>query len=233
MGFVKYLVFVFNLLCACVGVVLIGLGSYGLIDVKDKFKEVDDVVSATGADAVFDFVKPIAIGVLMIGIIIFIISFLGCCGAIKESKFMLIMYAFCMIILLCATCYILHVVKTRNVQEVIEKPMDKLFQTNYHEDGFEKAFHKLESTLHCCGTTGPSVYTLWAPASCCKNPFYRCLLADAYDGCAKVIAERIEKYRPVVEGTLIGLIVFKLLAISAALYLTFFDSCKQGKMRYF
>uniref|UniRef100_A0A8C6YNT5 CD63 molecule n=1 Tax=Nothoprocta perdicaria TaxID=30464 RepID=A0A8C6YNT5_NOTPE len=70
---VKFLVFVFNFIFWVCGVALIAIGLYAQVALNKAL-----VVTSASASS-----TPIAI--VVVGVIIFFISFFGCCGAWKES----------------------------------------------------------------------------------------------------------------------------------------------------
>jgi CD63 antigen len=85
-GIAKYLLFLFNFLIVVCGIVLIAIGAIILVN-ENK-----------GIESFTDFsVGGFAIAV---GVIIFLIAFFGCCGAIKENSCLLTSYAVILIVLL-------------------------------------------------------------------------------------------------------------------------------------
>ncbi|KAF1615468.1 UNVERIFIED_CONTAM: CD63 antigen, partial [Eudyptes pachyrhynchus] len=78
---VKFLVFVFNFIFWVCGVALIAIGIYAQVALDKAL-----VVSSASASS-----SPVAI--LVLGVIIFFISFFGCCGAWKESYCMVTTFA--------------------------------------------------------------------------------------------------------------------------------------------
>jgi len=75
----KYIMFAVNFVFWLAGGALMGVGIYALVEMKD-YKEI------------FSSAGSLPVGVLILGIVVFIIGFLGCCGAIKESTGMLKVY---------------------------------------------------------------------------------------------------------------------------------------------
>merc|ERR1711963_519838 len=79
-----------NCLFALIGCVLIGFGAYTQIESKDYLNFLGDNYVNT----------PIFI--IILGGVIFVISFFGCCGACNESKCMMYTYGFLLFIILIA-----------------------------------------------------------------------------------------------------------------------------------
>ncbi|CAI9546732.1 unnamed protein product [Staurois parvus] len=78
---IKYLIFIFNLIFWLCGIALIGLGIYVQIYLN-KTLTISNV-STSGA--------PIVL--IVVGVVIFFISFFGCCGAVKENYCMVTTFA--------------------------------------------------------------------------------------------------------------------------------------------
>ena len=89
-------------ICMCVchvpllqlsGAAILGVGIWLRVD-KNAYKIFDLAQEAQG-DSMFEVACYVLIG---IGAFVFIVGFLGCCGAIKESKCMLGLYIFFLVI---------------------------------------------------------------------------------------------------------------------------------------
>ncbi|KAA3674828.1 CD63 antigen, partial [Paragonimus westermani] len=131
----KCAVFFFNVICfVCFesvtiifqicALVLITVGVYVQVNFSSYGPELQKVWQAA----------PIAI--IVLGAVILLVSFLGCCGAIKENVCMLYMYGVFLIILLIA--------------ELVAAVMAVVYK-----DKFE-----------CCGASGPEDYSVDVPDSC-------------------------------------------------------------------
>ncbi|PSN47126.1 hypothetical protein C0J52_14495 [Blattella germanica] len=77
MSCVKYLLFVFNLIFLITGIAILAIG--GII--QDFYSDYSDLLHGKF------FVAPVLL--LVVGVIIFIVAFFGCCGAIKENHCMI------------------------------------------------------------------------------------------------------------------------------------------------
>lgn len=145
---IKYLVFLFNALCALLGIGVIVVNSIALKDVAVE-------------------TRPVLIFFIVIGSIIFLISFFGCCGAIKESTCLTWMYAIILLIILILTC-VLCFVYVHHIDE------DQMARTQLNEAWAKQkngtdAMSIYQSSFKCCGITGPVDYTkanITIPESC-------------------------------------------------------------------
>ena len=86
----KTIIMLFNLIFALVGLVLIGFGIYLQLGAKDYLNFLGDNYTNT----------PVFI--IILGAIIFVVAFFGCCGAIKENKCMMYTYGLLLFIILIA-----------------------------------------------------------------------------------------------------------------------------------
>ncbi|XP_015792580.1 23 kDa integral membrane protein-like [Tetranychus urticae] len=167
---IQCVLFTFNFVFVCFGVIIGVLGGYFLVKSTD-FKQIIDTPD-TGA-----------IVVVLTGIAVFIISFLGCFGAVKENSCLLKMYCFCVGILsiLIIGPLIIFMVYSVKLDEIMEKQLLTAF-TEYRvndpkKNSISAAIDTLHQTSKCCGYNGPA---WWAanlpefedntvPASCCSN----------------------------------------------------------------
>lgn len=87
----KYLIFLLNFIFWLFGGILIGIGLYSFVD---KFQ-------ATGLikiDTYYDILLNISIVLILAGGIVFIVSFCGCLGALRENVCLLKFYSLCLLI---------------------------------------------------------------------------------------------------------------------------------------
>jgi len=166
---VKYILFLFNLAFALCGLILLITG----IVIETHYKEYLDFLEG---EKFFD--APILL--IVVGCIIFIVAFFGCCGAIRESYKMTLFFAF-----LLAIIFILEIgtgiaaYKLRaQVNGIIKKNMEDGMQHFGMDkyDGVTQTWKVVQTELKCCGTDD---YLDWGnttlaasdsvPSSCCKE----------------------------------------------------------------
>ena len=87
---VKYFVLVFNLLFALAGLTILGLGAYMQIAARHYL----DFLNSTYLNIPIIFI--------VLGSVIFLVSFFACCGAMTEKQAMVYIYSVLMIIILLA-----------------------------------------------------------------------------------------------------------------------------------
>ena len=86
----KTIIMLFNLAFALVGLVLVGFGVYVQLEAKDYLNFLGD-----------NYVNT-PVFVIILGAIVFVVAFFGCCGAIKENKCMMYTYGLLLFIILIA-----------------------------------------------------------------------------------------------------------------------------------
>ncbi|XP_062531434.1 CD63 antigen isoform X9 [Bombyx mori] len=141
-------------------------------------------------------VNALPIGIIVLGCIIFIIAFLACCGAIKESRCMLITYSIFMVILVAVKIYLAIVVFgfLSDVTSTITSWVTTAFNTSSLRD----VYHVMEALFNCCGTTGPSSYDgilSQLPPSCCASPVDNTFYApNAFPGCTTRLIDYFDTF---------------------------------------
>ncbi|KCV70438.1 hypothetical protein H696_02781 [Fonticula alba] len=145
--FLKIVTAVVNLLFFISGVALITVGAYALHD------ELSALTSVT-----------LSVGMIILGCLVTIISFLGCLGSIRESPGMLKAYAtFTFLFIVCEvaigiTAYLMR----DDIPEIAQKSWSRL-----HEED-QDAIEDLQNRFKCCGwstTDDHSVPTENCPAA--------------------------------------------------------------------
>lgn len=132
------------------GVVLVVAGSYAL-EKSDELTAALDKIDET---------KYFAITVIALGGLIFVVSFCGCCGAIRESECFLNLYALALICI--AVLQMVLALYTCLYNEEIQKGMEKAWDTVWKGRSNEiniKTIERIEKFVKCCGDDGVNSYT--------------------------------------------------------------------------
>jgi len=162
----KGIIILFNIVFCITGLFLIGVGAYVQI----------------AAESYLDFLgvsyvnTPIIL--IVVGVIIFVIAFLGCCGASKENKCMLYTYStlLTLILLVEIGVGIAAFVLKAELKPEVQKNM-KEAQMNYGKEDYEgvtKSWDYLQQNLECCGVDSAADWGNSIPDSCC---------VEKVDGC--------------------------------------------------
>ncbi|KAI5638200.1 tetraspanin family domain-containing protein [Phthorimaea operculella] len=171
---VKYVLFFSNLFFSLSGLALVGVG----IAVQLKVSAVTDILQ--------DYNLAIApVSAMVVGGVVFLIAFFGCCGAIKESNCMLVTYSIFMLVLMALKIALATLIFV-NLGSLLQE-IPKIMNESFAKD--QKTFQQtVEYTFSCCGPNGPLSYgvLLTLPDTCCAVP--TCTVGNAYGGCSdKVI----------------------------------------------
>lgn len=188
---VKYILFFSNLVFALAGLALLGLG----IAAQLRIQEIVNV-----ADASFE-IAPIT--AMVVGGIVFLIAFFGCCGAIRESNCMLVTYSIFMLILMVIklTLSIMIFVKLDDIVQSIPTWLNEAFTKS------RESFQDIERAFQCCGPNGALSYmSLQLPDTCCATA--PCNAVNAYSGCNSTVQEFFHTF-----GLAIGVVAIVVVAI--------------------
>ncbi|KAK9738718.1 Tetraspanin family [Popillia japonica] len=140
--FGRFLLFALNITTFLIGIAFIVIGiiyEVGFIEVTDHL------------DNVFPAMHVAPILLIVVGCVIFIISFLGCCGAWRRSSCMLLTYAVVLIIILllqiALAIYAFIVINNsddwkHDLIEALRSVFDR---------GDQQAIEFFQQTLQCCG----------------------------------------------------------------------------------
>ncbi|XP_060528129.1 CD63 antigen-like [Cylas formicarius] len=164
MSLVKYILFAFNLIFAISGLGIIIAGGLVLSDVSD-FKHFTDN----------DLLGPPVV-LIVTGSIVFIIAFLGCFGAIRESYKMLMAFSALLLVIFIVelAAGIAAAVYKGDFQSTFKKTLSASM-TNYSGNEVERiSWDKIQTKFHCCGVDNPEDWKKIDPAypkTCCAaNP---------------------------------------------------------------
>ncbi|KAK9877358.1 hypothetical protein WA026_017755 [Henosepilachna vigintioctopunctata] len=138
---VKNFVFVVNSVFAVAGLALLILGCVLKFAYVNKLST-DTIPSALNVASIL---------VIIVGGFVFITSFLGCCGAIKSSAWMLRAYAAILltlfIIQLAIGVYALVKIKDTDFKNDLEEVLDESFQKYGKESKYKEAIDILQENL--------------------------------------------------------------------------------------
>ncbi|XP_016958559.1 23 kDa integral membrane protein [Drosophila biarmipes] len=172
---VKYILFIFNTIVSVIGILgivygVLILNSIGTIEVNGQVGFPPQAL------------MPIVL--ISLGSIVVFISFLGCCGAIRESVCMTMSYAVFLLILLILQLTLVVLLFTN--KDKFEDAMGKVIENAWKSDTVQEegVFDAIQKSLHCCGESSALDYLSLGkglPASCCDGS---CLIpTNYYPGC--------------------------------------------------
>lgn len=202
---IKYLLFFFNFLFALCGLLLVVLGALSL----HATAPLSQIGNQLGSSAIV---------LLVAGIVIFVIAFYGCCGAVRESHCMLVTFAVLLLVIIVVqvVACVLAFVFSSQAHDEVAQGINKLFENARQGDDklAGEAVDYFQKNLQCCGTNGPAFWgiTVLRP-SCCGGQTGCTLVTSYQDGCKQKIEEFLVKNGKIVGGVAIGVAVVELLGV--------------------
>lgn len=212
---VKYLLFIFNLIFVITGITILTVGAVvqaayhtyaGVLE--DRFLSVPALLIATGA-------------------IILIISFFGCCGAVKENHCMIVTFSVFLVlifILELAAGIAGYVLKDAAVGVLKEKLNHTMYET-VHVPADKDLWSDIQTDFSCCGTNNASdwkqVYKNDSlPYSCCNHSEHLNCTLDSHSlhtsSCVKAMGDVVVKNAVLLGGVGIGIAFIQFLGIILA-----------------
>ncbi|XP_018573176.1 CD63 antigen-like [Anoplophora glabripennis] len=222
LNLIKYVLFIFNLIFAVSGIGLIIAGSLVLSDVGEFNHFMEGKILA----------PPVVL--IVAGVIVFLVASLGCYGAIKESYYMLMAFAICLLIIFIIEFAVgIAAASFKSEFRVALKNNMKNSMDNYENSKSDKiAWDNLQRKLECCGVDGP---TDWKkrPMSCCHalrenapDPTSdQCRAAQPGDdhlynyGCFTELEMKAERASKVLIGVGIGVAFIEIIGIILACWM--------------
>ncbi|XP_072341208.1 tetraspanin-8-like [Scyliorhinus torazame] len=170
---IKYSMFFFNFLFWLCGSIILGVSIWLRVG-KNAGK-------VSGVNIV-EFYPAINL-LITVGSIVMVLGFLGCCGAMKESKCMLILFfiGLLLILVLQITAGILGALYTPQIATVINDTYKEYIPLSTQTDTVKKEIEEMQQENKCCGLLNG--YKDWEhsiPTSC------NCTHDDQDHPCAKI-----------------------------------------------
>ncbi|KAK2153194.1 hypothetical protein LSH36_304g00008 [Paralvinella palmiformis] len=200
----KMLLFVFNGLFFLGGVIMMAVGIWFLVDpeISERFDNI-----AVGTDNLF---RGAAITMIIVGTLILVIAFFGCCGACRESQCMLCVFIVLIVIILIleiVTAVLAGVFKDELEQTLHDDMMKQVVSAvepikpdNNSATSF--AWHSMQHEMSCCGADDYNDYrnnTKFSgdnpmPKSCCrlKNDDVEKPEPEDWDECKKEFNSHVQ-----------------------------------------
>ncbi|XP_075228558.1 tetraspanin-33-like isoform X1 [Lycorma delicatula] len=185
---VKYMIFLLNFAFWLFGGLLIGIGTYAFLD---KWRDLSGHVDWHGLvklDTIYDIVLNISLVLIIAGAVVFVVSFAGCVGALRENTCLLKFYSLCLLIffLLEMAVAIMGFVFPHTMQSMLEESFtDKIIHTYRDDADLQNLIDFAQQEFRCCGLSSegymdwskneyfncssPSVERCGVPFSCCIN----------------------------------------------------------------
>lgn len=160
--FSKYLLVGFNLLFALLALATLIVGAV----VQVQIKQIPDELTQSIASPILT---------IIVGVVGFVIAFLGCCGAWKEQKWMLYIFSFILFILMIfqfVSAGLGFALKNGRFEGTLRNGTELVWSKFPEGSVF---IDDAQRVLECCGVKGPEFYAQIpqvgagnVPASCCN-----------------------------------------------------------------
>lgn len=184
----KYILFIFNLIFVLLGIIVLGLGIW--VSIESAYNISGITIGLNPNLELMSFLKVAAYILIAVGAIILFLGFFGCCGAIKEVRCMLGMYAASLIILLIieiVAVYLAFAYKesiTAAVKSQLKEQIIASYKGNdVFDDKFTLAINKIQATTGCCGIDGSEDFAItnaWLSPYKTNYPITCCKFAEGY-----------------------------------------------------
>ncbi|KAM8942873.1 tetraspanin-8 [Lycaon pictus] len=219
-GCIKYSMFIFNFLFWLCGILILAVAIWVRLS-KDGQEILSPGDSGTS--------PYIAVNILIaVGSIIMILGFLGCCGAVRESRCMLLLFfiGLLLILLLQVAAGILGATFKSESEHILNETLHEniklLSAADENAKAFQKALTEFQNEFKCCGLVNGAAD--WGNnfqenyKSCeCSSLSDSCVM---YDGknvykqpCISLIKEVVAKHILIVIGIAFGLAVIEILGL--------------------
>ncbi|XP_039880536.1 tetraspanin 34 [Simochromis diagramma] len=240
-GFLKIMMFIFNGGIFLAGAVILGVGIWVQVDRSSFLDILDEVEDASSLSQLAN----VSYLLIAVGAVLLLIGFLGCCGAIRENKCMLLtFFSIVLIIFLIevAGAIVLFVFKdvAGELLQDLEKNVQKSIKNNYGtKKQLTSVWNNTMEELKCCGYRNYTDFTgspfnnnggLY-PAPCCNSTISaeKCNENKAQrsdiDGCFDKLLQLIEDNALVIAGVAMGIAALEIAAMVVSMVLY----CKAGK----
>ncbi|XP_017129285.1 tetraspanin-8 [Drosophila elegans] len=212
-GTIKYSLFLFNALWAILGILVLIFGVLGWGAMPEAY----------------------AIGILVLGGIILVISMFGCCGAVRESPRMLWTYvSLLLVLLLLIVAFIIL-----NPRDVFKKYAVQTVEDHWKlEQTKPNSMDLIQKTYQCCGLNEASDYLelkFWnstVPSSCCKDMNCENPLNLNRRGCLSTVEEAFADEGVTISYMEWGLLGFDAVILVLAVILAIHYTNRQRRYNY-
>ncbi|XP_071606346.1 tetraspanin-1 [Heliangelus exortis] len=226
--FIKVMMILFNLAIFLGGGTLLGVGIWVAVDGK-SFLDIFGALSSSVLQVV-----NVSYFLIVIGAILLVIGFLGCCGAQKESKCLLMLFFTVVLIIFIAevAAAVVALVYTGLAEVLLRGVVTPLLKEKFgNDEPFTQIWNVTMGEIGCCGlnnyadlTDSPwyNSHNHTYPAPCCKDvkPCSDVLAAEKnVTGCFKQILEDIKTNSGVVGGVAAGIAALEIAAMVVSMYL--------------
>lgn len=228
---IKYLMFIFNFFIFLGGSFLLGVGIWVLVD-PTGFRE---IVAANSL--LFTGVYAI----LIMGGMLFLLGFLGCCGAIRENKCLLLFFFMLILVIFLAelaVAILAFIFREHLTRDYFTKELKTHYQGTNSTDVFTSTWNAIMTTFNCCGVNSAEDFddqslfrrlnpSRIVPEVCCqrtdlmmsKEECLRGIMPIRNKGCYSAVVDYFETYIYMAGALAIVVLTIELFAMVFAMCL--------------
>ncbi|XP_064521402.1 tetraspanin-1 [Pseudopipra pipra] len=225
--FIKVMMILFNLAIFLSGGTLLGVGIWVKVD-GQSFVDIFGALSSSVLQIV-----NVSYVLIVIGAILLIIGFLGCCGAQKESKCLLMVFFSVVLIIFIAevAVAVVALVYTTLAESLLTAVVTPVLKEQYGKDPtFTQIWNTTMTQVHCCGLNNYTDFNNsfyyekngFYPPQCCGSPgSCNATLAAQRNvtGCFDQILEEIRTNAGVAGGVAAGIGALEIASMAVSMYL--------------
>lgn len=233
-AFLKIMMFVFNGVICLAGAAILAVGIWFRVDSESLLGLVNSIEGAPPELSALAYISYLLIGV---GAFLLIIGFLGCCGAVTESRCMLLTF-FCVVLFIflaeVAGAVVLLVfgdVVSDALLRVEKDVVGSIEQKYGTDEGLTQFWNVTMDQLSCCGYRNytnfvDSPFTMSSgllPSTCCMRNFTTCSIPNGQlsnvIGCYNRLLALIEENTPIVAGVALVVAALEIAAMTVSMIL--------------
>ncbi|NXF83360.1 TSN1 protein, partial [Sclerurus mexicanus] len=222
--FIKVMMILFNLAIFLSGGTLLGVGIWVKVD-GESFVDIFGTLSSSVLQVV-----NVSYVLIVIGSILLVIGFLGCYGAQKESKCLLMMFFSVVLIIFIAevAVAVVALVYTGLAETLLSALVTPVLKEKYGVDAaFTQIWNTTMTKVHCCGLNNYTDFndSVWYethklyPSQCSPALAYPHLCGCLLQGCFDQILEEIRTNAGVAGGVAAGIAALEIAAMAVSMYL--------------
>ncbi|XP_068193103.1 tetraspanin 35 isoform X2 [Antennarius striatus] len=235
-GFLKTMMFIFNGIIFLAGVAILGVGIWVKVDSGSILTYLGQIENAPP-----ELSQVLNVGYLLIalGALLLVIGFLGCCGAVKESRCMLLL--FFIIVLLVFIAEVAGAVVILVFRPLADQLINKIgvaavanLRSEYGKNpDITGLWNTTMDTLKCCGFYNSSdfvgspyyvAHSQQYPPQCCPGMTAPCnqTVADngtTISGCFPKIKTLVDDNTVVIVGVALGIAALEICAMAVSMIL--------------
>ncbi|XP_052409370.1 tetraspanin 35 [Carassius gibelio] len=239
-GFLKTMMFIFNGIIFLAGAAILGVGIWVKVDSGSVLSFLQNIQGAPG-----ELGQVLNVGYLLIavGAVLLILGFLGCCGAIRESRCMLLLFFIIILLVFIAEvagAIVLLVFKpvAENLIKQVEGEAVKSIRSDYGKNpDVTGLWNTTMTALKCCGFNNYTDFTNSFFVNNTKSyPFQCCnrlpcnettVFNSTIPGCFPALKKLVDDNAVIIIAVALGIAALELAAMIVSMILY----CKIGSKR--